>query len=81
MGVEGSYITIQVVLNPKPMFFNLIPFLSNININYMTKRLNLSAHGLFPNCILEQNFTDLHTEVEEVRKEREEAKKTREKKG
>lgn len=46
----------------------------------MTKRLNLSAHGLFPNCILEQNFTDLHTEVEEVQKEREEAKKTREKK-
>lgn len=47
----------------------------------MTKRLNLSAHELFPYCILEQNFTDLHTEVEEVKKEREKAKKTREKKG
>lgn len=60
------------------MSFHLIPFLSNINTNYITKRLNLSAYGIFPNCTLEQNFTDLHTEVEEVQKEREGAKKTRE---
>jgi len=37
-------------------------------------------HGIFSNCSLKQNFTDLHMEIQKLQKEKERSEKTREKK-